>query len=280
MDFLPMQNPTDSYQWLAAFYVMIAVLAIPFAASFVLKLVPAFGKVSRTNKEAAAQQVKKSYYNPIQNRSKRWGFTALLINFYVITPWVITTESQAWWEILLDVFVILMVYDFFYYLVHRFLFHDGGPLVWVHAVHHQQRNPCRQDSNYLHPIETCAGVLLYGATIGLTGLIMGDFSVITIAITCIAFSEINLHNHDRMQEDRFPFKYLNYMSYMHHVHHARFTGGNFATISLFYDWLFGTYDTGNGWGPHLRPEGDQRDARIVKAQEEETGADGSANASA
>ena len=53
-----------------------------------------------------------------------------------------------------------------------------------------------------------------------------------------------------MEVDRFPFKYLKYMSDMHHVHHARFVGGNFATISLFYDWLFRTYDTGDGWGPH------------------------------
>jgi sterol desaturase/sphingolipid hydroxylase (fatty acid hydroxylase superfamily) len=43
------------------------------------------------------------------------------------------------------------------------------------------------------------------------------------------------------------------MSDMHHVHHARFIGGNFATISLFYDWLFGTYDTGDGWGKRKRP---------------------------
>ncbi len=57
----------------------------------------------------------------------------------------------------------------------------------------------------------------------------------------------NRRNHDLMEEDRFPFKYLKYMSFMHHVHHARFTAGNFATISLFYDWLFGTYDTGNGY---------------------------------
>jgi hypothetical protein len=29
--------------------------------------------------------------------------------------------------------------------------------------------------------------------------------------------------------------------------HARFTGGNFATVSLLYDWMFGTLDTGKGY---------------------------------
>jgi sterol desaturase/sphingolipid hydroxylase (fatty acid hydroxylase superfamily) len=56
-----------------------------------------------------------------------------------------------------DIAVILMFYDFFYYLVHRFLFHDegflGGPLMWVHAVHHRQHNPCRGDSSFIHPLE-------------------------------------------------------------------------------------------------------------------------------
>nr|WP_241696029.1 sterol desaturase family protein [Solimonas terrae] len=146
-----------------------------------------------------------------------------------------------------------MVYDFFYYLTHRFAFHDGGfgpgPLMWVHAIHHQNRNPCRMDSNYLHPLETSIGVALYGVTVGVLGWLMGDFHIVTLIITTIAFSEINLHNHDLMETpDRFPYRYLRYMSRMHHVHHSRFTTGNFATITLFYDWLFGTYDTGNGWG--------------------------------
>ena len=145
--------------------------------------------------------------------------------------------------------------DFFYYLVHRFLFHDGplgAPLKWVHAVHHQMKNPCRMDSAYLHPIETCLGIALYGVTFAALASVLGDFHVITAITTFVAFSAINQHNHDLMEVDHFPFKYLKYMSDMHHVHHARFIGGNFATISLLYDWLFGTYDTGDGWGKHKR----------------------------
>jgi sterol desaturase/sphingolipid hydroxylase (fatty acid hydroxylase superfamily) len=73
---------------------------------------------------------------------------------------------------------------------------------------------------------------------------MGNFHVATVVITWIAFSQINLHNHDLWEADRFPFRYLKTMSVMHHNHHASFTGGNFATISLLYDWLFGTLDFG------------------------------------
>jgi sterol desaturase/sphingolipid hydroxylase (fatty acid hydroxylase superfamily) len=71
-------------------------------------------------------------------------------------------------------------------------------------------------------------------------------------MTWVAFSEINNHNHDLWEEERFPYKYLSFTSKMHHNHHARFTGGNFATISPLYDWLFGSLDTGNGWGKFKR----------------------------
>lgn len=76
----------------------------------------------------------------------------------------------------------------------------------------------------------------------------GRLYVVTLVITSIAFAEVTLHNHDRMEADHAPFRYLKYASHLHHVHHRKFNAGNYATITLFYDWLFGTYDTGNGWG--------------------------------
>ncbi len=252
MDTSLLSSILQHYHWQLSLYALLGVIAISVAGRLLLPLIPALGKTRDLNREAAMERVKRSYYPGIQRRSKFWGLLTQLGVFVLILPFVLTLESQPWWRVLLDVFIILMFYDFFYYLVHRFVFHNngvlGGPLVWVHAVHHQQKNPCRMDSNYLNPIETCIGIALYGASIGVLGLLMGGFHVATIVISMVAFSEINQHNHDLMEEDRFPFKYLNYMSYMHHVHHAKFTGGNYATISLFYDWLFGTLDKGDGYG--------------------------------
>jgi sterol desaturase/sphingolipid hydroxylase (fatty acid hydroxylase superfamily) len=256
----------ETYQWKLSLIALVVSLGIPPLAAPLLRLIPAFRKTGQLNKAAASERLKRSFYMPVQNRSKLWGLTAYLLIFVGIMPFVITAEATPWWQVPRDLFVILMVYDFFYYLTHRFLFHDGGfgpgPLMWVHAIHHQNKNPCRMDSNYLHPIETCIGVGLYGSTIGLLGLVMGDFHIVTIIITVIAFSEINLHNHDLMDaQDRFPYRYLRYMSFMHHVHHSRFTAGNFATISLLYDWLFGTYDSGQGW---TRPKSGAKAANPAK----------------
>lgn len=245
-------------QWLLSLYVLVGALSVFIIGKYLLLLVPALKQTQQLNVAAAEERVQRSYYPPIQKRSKTWGVLTQLCVFTLVIPFSVTADPQPWWEVLLDIFIILMVYDFFYYLVHRFLFHDsplGAPLKWVHAVHHQMKNPCRMDSAYLHPIETCLGIALYAATIGVLAIFMGEFHLATTIVTFVAFSAINQHNHDLMEVDRFPFKYLKYMSDMHHVHHARFIGGNFATISLFYDWLFGTYDTGDGWGTRKRSNG-------------------------
>ncbi|WP_278986404.1 sterol desaturase family protein, partial [Sphingobium yanoikuyae] len=146
-------------------------------------------------------------------------------------------------------------------------FHDngflGGPLLWVHAVHHRQHNPCRQDSSYLHPLETAIGLFLYSLSILFLSRFMGEFHLVTIILTFVVFTQINLHNHDLWESETFPFKYLSTMSRMHHNHHARFTGGNFATITLLYDWLFGTLDQGEGYGRKPSRSGEKSGQRDV-----------------
>lgn len=224
-------------------------MALSLAGKALAMLVPQFREAAAANKAAFAEKMQKPAYAENQRWNRKWGLFFWVAIFTGVLPFTLTLDPQPWWQVLLDCFVILMVYDFFYYLVHRFLFHDGGfmggPLIWVHAVHHRQHNPCRNDSSFIHPLEVAAGLGLYTACIFFLSLAMGQFHVVTIVITWVAFSQINLHNHDLWTQDRFPFKYLNTMSVMHHNHHARFTGGNYATISLLYDWMFGTLDYGN-----------------------------------
>lgn len=238
----------DQYQWQLSLYAAIGIFALGFVGKQLVLLVPAFKEASQLNKEAFQQKMERPNYAANQQWNRKWGGFYWLVIFGLILPFCLTLEAQPWWNMLLDIVVILMFYDFFYYLVHRFLFHDGGfmggPLMWVHAVHHRQHNPCRNDSSYIHPLEVALGLGLYAASIFILSRFMGNFHVLTIIITWVAFSEINLHNHNLWKSDRFPFRYLNTMSVMHHNHHAKFTGGNFATISLLYDWMFGTLDYG------------------------------------
>lgn len=244
----------EIYRWDLSFITFVGIIALGLIAKKIVLLVPTFKKAYQLNQDNFHQKMEKPNYTANQARNRKWGMTYMAVIFVLIMPFCLTLEPLPWWNLLLDIFVILMFYDFFYYLTHRFLFHDsaflGGPLKWVHAVHHRQHNPCRMDSSYIHPLEVALGLGLYVASIAVLSLLMGKFHVATIVISWIAFSQINLHNHDLWESDRFPFKYLNFAAQMHHNHHTRFTGGNFATISPLYDWMFGSLDHGEGWGEH------------------------------
>jgi sterol desaturase/sphingolipid hydroxylase (fatty acid hydroxylase superfamily) len=236
----------DEYQWRLALYAIVGIVAVTFIGRLLLSLVPTFKEAQQLNKRTAKAKMERPDYAANQQWNLRWSALYLLTIFGLILPFCLTSKAQSVWSMLLDVVVILMFYDFVYYFVHRFLFH-GALLVRVHAIHHRQHNPCRMDSSYIHPLEVAVGLGLYAGSILLLSRFMGRFHVATIIFTWIAFTELNLHNHDLWHEERFPFKFLNYMSKMHHNHHVRFTGGNFATISLLYDWMFGTLDNGEGY---------------------------------
>lgn len=247
------QSLIAGYHWQLSLIAAVAIFAITKLMRMLgVMLVPTFRESARANKQALHDKMQRPSYAENQAWNRKWGLTYWIVIFAGVVPFCLTPDTHSLLRIARDCVVILLIYDFFYYLVHRFLFHDagflGGPLIWVHAVHHRQHNPCRGDSSFIHPLEVAGGLGLYVGTIFGLSFLLGNFSVVTVVITWIAFSEINQHNHDLWQADKFPFRYLNTMSVMHHNHHAHFTGGNFATISLLYDWMFGTLDYGKGYG--------------------------------
>jgi sterol desaturase/sphingolipid hydroxylase (fatty acid hydroxylase superfamily) len=248
------------YNWLLSLYAGLGIVAVTLAGRL-LRLIPAFGSAHKLNSQTLAKKMERPNYAENQRWNRKWGVFFVVVIFALILPFCLSATAQPWWKVMSDIFIVLMVYDFFYYLTHRFLFHDsaflGGPLKWMHAVHHRQHNPCRMDSSYIHPLEVALGLGLFVMTIFTLSFLLGNFSVVTLVVTWVAFSQINLHNHTLWEANSFPFKYMSYLSKMHHNHHARFTGGNFATISLLYDWMFGTLDDGNCW---------KRDAHQHKAR--------------
>ena len=237
----------------------VAAAAIIFSLTFIgtkaAAHIPVLREAQEANKIAFAEKMAKPAYAANQAWNRKWSGLFILVVFGIFVPFSITLEPQPWWRVPLDCFVILMVYDFVYYLTHRFTFHDTewyeGPLKWMHAIHHRQHNPVKWDGSYIHPLEIAIGLGLYSVTIFVLARFMGNFNIVSIVVTFIAFSAINNQNHARWTVDRFPFRSWAYASRMHHFHHVRFTGGNYATITLLYDWLFGTLDNGEG-DPRLK----------------------------
>jgi sterol desaturase/sphingolipid hydroxylase (fatty acid hydroxylase superfamily) len=257
MSFSFLTSLREHYQWLLSLYALGGIVIVSLILSQLTVLVPAFRDAGRLNAETLRKKMERPSYAANHRWNRKWAVPFFAVIFTLVLPFCLTLDAKPWWRMLIDIVAILMFYDFFYYLMHRFLFHDsrflGGPLKWMHAVHHRQHNPCKMDASYIHPLEVALGLGLYTASIFILSRFMGNFHVATIVITWIVFSRINLHNHALWNTEHFPFGYLNYMSKMHHNHHARFTGGNFATISLLYDWMFGTLDTGQGYGKEQKP---------------------------
>jgi sterol desaturase/sphingolipid hydroxylase (fatty acid hydroxylase superfamily) len=74
-------------------------------------------------------------------------------------------------------------------------------------------------------------------------VIVGEpFNVATIVITSIIYTQINQLNHCRIDLHTFPWRTVNWIAIRHDAHHIDMHKGNYATITLLYDWLFGTLE--------------------------------------
>lgn len=204
--------------------------------------VPALAEMRALNKEKDKPKWGQEKYPPMVKSTQKVGLYCNVTFFALLLPFCITFESQPVWKVFLDTFIILMFYDFFYYVSHRFWFHGQGAMRKVHAVHHQARNPTYLDAHYVHPFETFVGLALYMGSIIVLAALMGQFHIGTIILTYLIFTQINQINHVYFALPYFPYKSLNWIVAKHHVHHENMHKGNYATITLFYDKIFGTLD--------------------------------------
>ncbi len=79
---------------------------------------------------------------------------------YLLYAFLFYEEAASPWRMLFEGVALLITYDFAYYLVHRYPFHQWGLLKRVHAVHHTVRYPTAYDSLYMHPLENAIGLVL------------------------------------------------------------------------------------------------------------------------
>jgi len=136
----------------------------------------------------------------------------------------------------LEAIGILALYDFGYYVLHRFVFHEWKVGRRIHAVHHRIRTPYAIDSLYIHPVETILGLgLLLVCT-----WIVGPVSVYSFGVCFLVYSVWNVFIHSAFHLPFFPFRGLTAMVDHHDVHHSSMKGGYYASITPVFDILFGT----------------------------------------
>ncbi|MDZ7781893.1 MAG: sterol desaturase family protein [Halioglobus sp.] len=232
----------EHYNILGSLAALALIAGITIIGKWLLFKHPELAQMRQMNKEQDKLKWKKDKYPPMVRSSQQVGKYLNITFFLLLLPFCITMQAQPWWQMLLDGVIILMVYDFFYYCAHRFWFHGNGAMRKVHAVHHQARNPTYLDAHYVHPLETFVGLGGYMATVVVLAALLGPFHLATIVVTFVLYFQLNQINHVYFKIPHFPFNTLNWIVAKHHVHHENMHKGNYATITLLYDKLFGTLD--------------------------------------
>jgi sterol desaturase/sphingolipid hydroxylase (fatty acid hydroxylase superfamily) len=230
------------YNWLGALLSLAGIVAVTKGGKWLVFKVPALAQMREINRAQDKEKWAREKYPPMVRSSQQVGKYCNIVLFLLILPFCVTLTPHSIGKVLLDIFAILMFYDFFYYCVHRFWFHGNGSMRQVHAVHHQARKPTYLDSHYVHPTETFIGLALFISSIAILAALLGPFDVATVVVTFVIYFQLNQVNHTFVDLPYFPFKTLHWITAKHHVHHENMHKGNYASITLFYDKVFGTLD--------------------------------------
>ncbi len=142
------------------------------------------------------------------------------------------------WRYLLEAFTVILIYDFTYYFMHRYPFHEWKLLRGVHSVHHAARNPRYIDSLLLHPVETVLGLSLFFGSVAL----VGGVHIYTLAAMFTTYTAFMILNHAGVDYPRFPFKTLGILAAKHDRHHHSMLSGNYAAVTPLPDIIFGTVE--------------------------------------
>ena len=153
---------------------------------------------------------------------------------------LLTTMGASFLTILAEGVAILAIYDFVYYLMHRYPFHEWTLLRQVHAVHHRVREPLALDSLYLHPLENIIGLGLLWASTALVGLLTGGVNIYAFSWAFFVYSVVNILLHAGIDSHTFPMNIMAHLSHRHDLHHTSMRSTNYGSISPLWDRLFGT----------------------------------------
>lgn len=154
---------------------------------------------------------------------------------YAIYPYAFHARAVPAWRIVFEILAILLVYDFAYYWMHRAM-HTKKGMRWVHGRHHEVRNPTAMESFYLTPAELFAGL---GLLLGCTWL-LGPVSIYSFAVVFFIHTTLNITVHSGLLSKRTLLWPIDHLTHKHYTHHAGNYDSNFASLTPFWDMLFGT----------------------------------------
>lgn len=173
---------------------------------------------------------KTAVINSMLSTSIIFGFVGL------VGTRLIHTDTVPAWRIAVEFLRALLVYDFLYYFLHRYVFHEVKYFVRAHSVHHTGKYPTAIDSLWIHPAETLAGMVVLLLSLVLTG----PLHLWSFGLFLLAYTHLNITVHWGLRLRSFPLNLISFMSKQHDIHHKSMRSGNYASITPLPDWLFGT----------------------------------------
>ena len=230
------------YDWRAALAFVGTLFVLTALARFLVFRVPALRRVREQNRAADAAKLAKPAFAEAVRVNNRAGLATNLAFYAAVLPFCVSLAPRPLWRHALEIAAVLMLYDLLYYGTHRFLFH-GPPLRKVHALHHRAHEPTHIDAYYVHPLETAIGLALFLGSIPLVAALSGaPLNAFSMAAATLVFTQLNILNHTWVNLPRFPFRALSTITALHAAHHVNMSRGNYATLTMLYDWLFGTLE--------------------------------------
>jgi sterol desaturase/sphingolipid hydroxylase (fatty acid hydroxylase superfamily) len=154
---------------------------------------------------------------------------------YLLYGQLVYEGAAGGWTVLFESALVLLVYDFSYYFLHRTM-HIKKVMRWVHGVHHRARNPSALESFYLDPLELFAGVALLFASVW----VVGPVSVRSFGVVFFVYSTLNILVHSGLEFRNALFRPIDFLARKHHVHHMVDFGKNYSSLTPLPDLLFGT----------------------------------------
>ena len=161
----------------------------------------------------------------------------VFIGFFFFKEYIIDMSTDlSIVTILMQLFLILIFDDTFFYFLHRMMHENKYIYSKIHKIHHRANSPIPIDYIYVHPLEWMSGFI--GPFIGI--LCMGGVSIYTFWLYLFVrnFHEIGIHSGIKTS-NIFSFIPFYGTNEHHDVHHAK-RDGNYSSTFILWDYIFKT----------------------------------------
>jgi len=138
--------------------------------------------------------------------------------------------------VFLEVLFILIVDDFFFYILHRGMHENKYIYKTIHKIHHRANTPIPIDYIYVHPLEWMSGMI--GPFLGM--FLIGGISIYSFWLYLIIRNFHEIHIHSGVKSSNINYIIPFYGNNEHHdVHHSQ-RDGNYSSTFIFWDKLLKT----------------------------------------